>query len=888
MTHRTPRPLFRLPWRSAAGLRTDLETELQFYLDMRTDDLAGAGMTRDDARAQAQREFGDIEFTRRYCETLDRAAEREERRAEWLSELWSDLKWTLRGMRHRPGFTALVAMTLALGVGANTAVFSVINSVLLRPSPFPEPDRLVAVDENNVPGGNIHSDVAAAEYLDWTGATRSLSGIAGAGQRSLTFAEGPTPEQIPGRRVTANFFDVLGAKPALGRTFASGEDRGVNHVVVLTDGLWRRLFGADPAIVGHTVVLSGDAYVVVGVLRPDFVFPGATPQLFVPVDLTAAIADANRARKFHFMHAFARLRPGKTVGDATAELLTIAHRTERDHPDESTGHLVTVRGLREAVVADVEPTILLLAGAAAFVLLIACANVANLSLSRALSRRREIAVRIALGASRQRLVRQILTESLLLALVGGAIGAGIASLATPPLLTLYPRALPPGYTVHVAPLVLVCSLVLTTAAAIGFGLFPALASGREGASPALRDGARGSTLGRSTGRTRRVLVVTQMTLAMVLLIGAGLLVRTLARLQTLDLGFVSDRVTAIGISLSGAKYADRMSILSFWDALLDGVRRVPGVTAVAVASSAPLLGGSGASLVIQGRSLSGPPPDIRYGNASEDYLRALNISLRAGRMFEPTDRSNPTPLVLINETAARMFWPGQSAVGANVRLGPDPSVPWAKVVGVVGDFRSESIDAPIQPLALTYFHQDIWGFSMTLIVRADRSAKEVRAAVAGIVHDLDPALAVQNGVALTDVVAASLAPRRFALSLLGVFALIALVLAVVGLYGVIGYGVTARRQEFGVRLALGATSRQVVGMVVGEGVRLAVAGLGFGVVCAFALTRFLGGLLFGVRPLDLQTFSGVALLLLAAAIAAAWLPARQAAGVDPTQALRDG
>ena len=520
-------------------------------------------------------------------------------------------------------------------------------------------------------------------------------------------------------------------------------------------------------------------------------------------------------------------------------------------------------------------------------LLIACANVANLSLSRALSRRREIAVRIALGASRQRLVRQILTESILLALAGGAIGAGIAAVATPALLALYPRALPPGYAVHVSPFVLVCSLLLTAVAAIGFGLFPALASGRDGASVALRDGARGSTLGRSTGRTRRLLVVTQMTLAMVLLIGAGLLVRTLAQLQSLDLGFAPDRLIAIGVSLPGAKYAEGPSILSFWDALLAGARRVPGVTNVALGSAAPLLGGSGASLVIEGRTSGGPPPDVRYGNVSEEYMRALDIPVRAGRMFALSDRVSPAPLVVINETAARTFWPGQSPVGAHVRLGPDPRVPWATVVGVIGDYRSESLDAPVPPMALTYFHQDVWS-SMTLIVHADLSAKEVRAAVAGIVHDLDPALAVQNAVALSDVVSASLAPRRFALSLLGVFALIALVLAIVGLYGVIGYGVTARRQEFGVRLALGATSRQVVWMVVGEGVRLAAAGLGLGIACAVALTRFLGGLLFGVRPLDVQTFSGVAALLLVAAIAAAWLPARQAAGVDPTQALRDG
>ena len=879
------RRVFRLPWRTARTIRADLDAELELHIALRADELEKGGMSAAAARAEAEREFGDMEFTRRYCEALDRSGDRASRHVEWLSELWSDLRWSVRGIRHRPGYTTLVAITLALGVGANTAVFSVINSVLLHDSPFPDPSRLITVDELNVPSATAFSDVAAAEYLDWTGATGSLVGIAAAGQRSLTFSEGKTPEQIPGRRVTANFFEVLGVKPALGRTFLPGEDRGVNRVIVLSDGLWRRMFGADPSIIGKQIRLSGDAYTVVGVLRPDFIFPRALPQFFVPVDLTAAMNDATRARKFHFLHAYARLRPTASVDDARAELQTIARRAEKSHPDESTGHLVSVRPLRDAEFGEFAPTLLVLAGAAAFVLLIACANVANLALGRALARRREIAVRIALGAGRGRIIRQVLTESVLLALIGGGIGFAVARVATPGLLSLYPRALPPGYPVSVDTSVLMFALVITGATAVGFGAGPAIFSGREVGGSTLRDGARGATFGRTSARARRVLVVAQMTLAMVLLIGAGLLVRTLANVHSIDLGFDAARLETVTISLPRARYQADDKVVVFWNTLLERVKQAPGMSNSSLAGAAPLLGGSGASLVIQGRETSGPPPEVRYGVASAGFFHTIGVPVRAGRDFSPSDRGASTPVVVINEAAVRKFWPNTNPIGANVRLGPDPSVPWAKVIGVVGDFRAEMIDMPALPTAYTFADQDVWS-SMTLIMRTTRAPNDTRALVADIVRELDPELAVQNVVVLRDIVTAASAPRRFALTLLGVFALVALALAIVGLYGVISYGVLARRQEFGVRAALGATPALLVRAVVSEGLGVAAVGLVLGITAAAMLTRFLSGMLFGVRPLDVATFAAVSAVLLSAAIAASWLPARRAASVDPSRALR--
>jgi putative ABC transport system permease protein len=863
-----------------------LDEELEFHIQMRAEELVSTGMRADEARREAEREFGDRDRTRRYCEQMDRGSDRADRLRDWFGGIWHDVRIAARGARQRPGYALVVIATLALGVGANTAVFSVLDSVLLRRLPFPSADRLVTVDEDNRRVGLTRSDIAAAEYLDWAARQRSFSGIAVHAQSVLTYADASAPVMLNGKRVSANFFDVLGIRATIGRTFESGEDRGAHRVVVLTNGAWTRLLGASKDIVGKPIVLGGDSYTVIGVLPADFFVPGMTPRdYFVPLDLDAAIADVNRARKFHYLHGFGRLRDGVSLEAARAELTSIARGIERENPGVGDGHLTTVLPIMDATVGDVRPTVLALMGAAGFVLLIAVANLASLALGRALLRRREFAVRTALGASRSRLVRVALSESVSLALIGGTIGAAIAWWGTPALLSLYPSAIPPSFAVKVNGTALVFAVVIATLTGMAVGMVPVFAIRRGELSASLGDGSRGSSAGRPHTRARDALVVAQIALAIVLVVGAGLLVQTLARLQALDLGFAPTNVSFVWLNLTGPRYRDGTSISDFWRTVLTRLRHEPALELVALSATLPLAGGSGASLAIEGRENRAPLPEIRYGDYSDGVLRTLGVALVAGRDFDDRDAAPGTRTVLINQALARKFWPGQNPIGARVRLGPDPSEPWSEVVGVIGDYRQESLDSPVPPLAVTMYQQDVWR-GMLITVKSTASPKVVQATIAAAVHDLDPAQAVGAPTTLESMIDGALAQRRFAMSVLATFSALALALALVGVYGVIVYNVTARRREFGVRVALGALPRQLVGSVLGYGVRLATVGLVLGVGAALFLTRFLSTLLYEVRPLDAATFAGSASVLCAATVAACWGPARRAGRVDPVVAMR--
>jgi predicted permease len=877
---------FRMPWRTAAQIRADLDDELEFHLQMRTEELIARGVRADDARRQAEREFGDRDGTRQYCERMDRGSDRVDRVREWCASVWQDLRVAFRGARHRPGYALVVVATLALGVGANMAVFSVLDSVLLRRLPFTRPDRLVTIDERNPRSGIERSDIAVAEYLDWSARQRSFTGIAMHAQSALTYADAASPVMLAGRRVSANFFDVLGARAAIGRTFDAGEDRGVHRVVVLTNGAWTRLLGASTDAIGKPIVLGGDAYTLIGVLPADFVVPGMTPRdYFVPLNVDAAMADVIRARKFHFLHGFGRLKDGVSVEAGRAELATIARGIERENPGVEDGHSTTVLPIVDATVGAVRPTIWALMGAAGFVLLIAAANLASLALGRSLLRQREFAVRAALGASRSRLVRVALTESISLALIAGVIGAGMAWWGTPVLLSMYPSAIPPSFAVRVNGVALAFALLAATTTGIAFGVVPVVAMRRDRLSASLGDSARGSSAGRPQTRARSTLVVLQIALAIVLVVGAGLLLETLARFQALDLGFAPKNVSFVWVNLTGPRYRESKSISEFWRTLLTQLRREPAIESAALASSLPLTGGSGASLAIDGRANQAPLPEIRYGVFSDGVVKTLGVPIVAGRDFTEDDATAPTNTVLVNQAAARKFWPGQSPVGARVRLGPDPSAPWSEVIGVIGDYRQEALGAPPPPLAITTYQQDVWR-GMLITVKSTASAKALGEIIRARVHELDPSQAVVAPTSLGTMIAGELAPRRFAMSVLAAFSALALLLATVGVYGVIAYQVAARRQEFGIRVALGAFPRQLILNVLAYGTRLAIAGLVIGLVGATLLTRFLSTLLFQVRPLDVATFAGAAVVLGAATIVACWVPARRAGRVDPVTAMR--
>lgn len=872
--------------RSPDRIANDVDDELRFHLEMRAAELQASGLTKADAKRAAIREFGDLEYTRRFCRDLDQEGERADRRREWFAELKQDLRITLRGLRRTPGFAFAALVTLALGIGANTAVYGVLSSVLLRPSPFPDPERLVAIYENNVLGGRPRSDISPADFLDWSASQRAFVGIAAHGYQSFTFTEGRFPEELRARRVSANMFDVLGARAVIGRTFLPGEDRGPHRLVVITYGLWQRLFGGDSSIVGRQITLSGAPFSVIGVLGPEFIFPGSETSLFVPIDFVASMADPNRARRFHNFYAFGRVREGTSIARARADLLSIAQRLEREHPDDNKGHLVSVLPLDDALVGGVRPVLGVLMGAAVFVFLIACANVANLALTRAMARRREFGIRVALGAGTGRLVRQTFTESVFISLLGGVAGFAVARWGTGALLALHPSALPPTYRVNIDLSVFGFATGAALIAGMLFGALPAFATARQDAHHALRDGSRAATRG-GDRRLRFSLVALQLALSMILLVGAGLLLRTLTKLHAVDMGFDPDNVTITDIALSGPRYQRRLQIIELWDRLVDRLREDNKVVSVAVGSGAPMWGGSNAGLAIEGRPAPpGPLPQIGYFSVSDDYFRTLGVPLHNGRSFERTDQLGTPGVVVVNEAAARKFWPGASPIGAHVRLGPDPSQPWSEVVGVVGDVRQYGPENEPRPAAFLTQRQDAWTH-MIVLVRSAAPPQLIDERVRGVLRELDPALALSNVHTLNEIIGMTLARQRFAMSLLTVFGTVALVLAIVGVYGVIGYDVAIRRREFGVRIALGALPGQVVRPVLRQTMAMAAVGLGFGLAGAITLTGFLRGLLYDIGPTDPRTLTVVLFALLAASLTASLLPARRATRANPVEVLRN-
>jgi putative ABC transport system permease protein len=881
------RRIFRLPWRTQVQIRRDLDEELEFHLDMRAAELsASLGLSPEDARREAVREFGDVGYTRRYCIDLDTGGERMTRRTEWLDDLRLDLRHAGRALRANRSFTAVALVTLALGIGATTAMYSVVERTLLARLPYADAERLLRIYGRNAvhPRGQI----AAGDFLDFRATQRAFTGLAAFRWGGFTYSGSTEPRTLRGMRVSANMFDVLGARPLLGRTFAAGEDQPQSApVVLLSHRTWRTVFGADPGIVGRTIVLSDQPRTVVGVMPPTFFIEDSDVDVWVPMELSTVLADANRVRKFRFLGMIGRLRPGVRAEQGEADLAAIAARLEREHPESNTGVSVVAIPIRESIFGQVRAPLLVLTGAAALVLLIACANVGSLLLARTVARRHELGIRAALGAGRGRIVRQLLTEMTVLAGIGGALGVVVAHWTARGFVAATGLVLPPAQRVSAFdPTVLAVALTTALATVLLFGVAPALAGSRLDLRDMLGDAGRGLTQARSRVRIRAALVASQAALAVVLLIGAGLLIRSLYHLQRVDLGFDPTHLLTFRVDLRGAKYQTREQGNQLFEALHERLRSIPGVVAASSTGAMLLRGSSSAGLAIKGRPVpEGRLPEIGYASVARGYFETMRIPLRAGRVFDRRDGPTSPDVVVISESVARQHWPGGDAVGAFVRLGPDPSEPWAEVIGVVGDVRQNGAAVDARPTAYTFALQDYWsGRDLLVRVRGDPSV--VAAAARDAVRQLDPHLPVSRMQAMTEVADEILANRRAPMMLMSAFAALAVLLAAVGVYGVMSHLVTARTREFGVRMALGAPRGAVLRLVVGQGLATTGVGLAVGLAVAAATTRLLSGLLFGVRPLDPLTFSAVPAVLLIVGVVACWLPARRATRVDPMAALR--
>jgi len=810
-----------------------------------------------------------------------------------MSTLLHDLRYGLRMLAKNPGFTAVAVLTLALGIGANTAIFSVVNAVLLRPLPYRHADRLVIVWEQNLSRGWTTNIVSTANFDDWRRQNTVFSDMAAVASGSFNLTGVGEPMEIGGERVTANLFALLGVQPIRGRGFVPADDDPSSPpVAIISYGLWQRYYGGDTKVIGRQISLDGHSHAVVGIMPPDFTdayttFLNVHGQVWVPgLDMRP------RGRTWHDYLALARLKPGVTVGQAQVEMDTIASRIERQYP-ENKGWSVAVVGMHDQIVGAARPVLLVLLAAVASVLLIACVNLANLLLARAASREREIAVRSALGASSSRMLRQLLTEGVLLALFGGGLGVLIAAGGTKALVALSPPMLfliAPG--LDAASLnsgVLGFALLLTIATGFLFGLAPALGMSRPDLTESLKGSGRGSTESGRGHRLRGLLVTAEFALAFVLVIGAGLMIKTLVRITHFNLGFNPHNVLTLRIPLRGPQYQEQRSKARFFEQLLGRVEALPGVVCASVASGLPIENQVGMGFVIEENPNPRPEdmPDANYLIVAPNYFRTMGIPLRQGRAFTEADIQDSQRVVIVNEELVREYWPGQNPLGKRLKTGTDPRLPWLTVVGVAGNVRTEGPDVGFGPELYIPYRQYPWLLDPRLVVV--RTAGEPLAMAQAIrreVMALDTAVPIAYVHALDQIAGEPAAPKQFLMTLLAVFAALALVLAGVGIYGVMAYSVAERSREFGIRMALGAQQGDVLRSVVAQGLLRTGIGLAIGGVAALALAGLMRGMLFQVQPTDPTTFTAVALGLLGLALLACYIPARRATKVDPMVALR--
>jgi putative ABC transport system permease protein len=861
----------------------ELREEMELHLELDAMDYrAGPEAVPDEASWAARRRFGNI--TRYAEETRDMSA------LGFVDMLQQDVRFAIRTFRHSKGFTAVAIATIALGIGATAAIFSVVDALILQPLPFPDADRIVMVWMDNRRLG-VHEDLHSYPNLaDLKAQNRSLQYLAPFRQAGVNVTGNGEPQRLAAGVLPAEALAALGARPVLGQLYtAANEVQGNDAVALIGHGLWASTFGSDPSVIGKSIELNGRKRTIVGVMPPGFAFPTERTQVWLPLVISDA---AKTARSSYFLSAVGKLKADVSVERARSDLGAVAKRLEEQYP-ANRDYGVTVTPLPEQVVGPtLRTTLWIMLGAVAAVLLIACANVANLLLSRAAVREREVTVRMALGASRRRLVRQLLTESVLLSVLGGAAGIAIALGILRVLPGIAPANLPRMDHVGLNGTVLLVTSIVTLLTGMLFGLVPALQSSRTHLGTTLREGGRAGTAGRGGVRLRRGIVAAQLALVVVLLTGAGLLLRTFVTLQRVELGFATENSLTFNVQLAGAKYPRESQAVQFFETLVDRLRALPGVQGVGTISTMMLSATPNSTgIAAEGRETRQDDNEVTFDAISPGFFSAVGARLVAGRDFTVADRDSAPPVAMINEHMKKRYWPSGSAVGKRFRFGssssPNDSLrnPWITVVGVVGDMRRTGVDKEVRDEAFLPYRQNA-DPGQLVVVRTANDPMSIVPLVKQTLRSIDADQPISNLQTMEQMLAGLVAQRRFSMALVGAFAVLALTLALIGAYGVTAYLVSQRTKEIGVRLALGAEPSRVSTLVVGEGMRVAIIGVGAGVIIALLTTRLASNLLYHVSPRDPLTIGVVVLTLLGVSALANYLPARRAARVDPLTALR--
>ena len=805
-----------------------------------------------------------------------------------MESLIKDIRYGLRSLIKQPTFTAISIITLALGIGANTAIFTVVNAIVLRPLPYRDSERLAMVWSTRE--SNQEQAFSFADYNDVKSQTKSFSSIGAASPLwNFTITGGSEPEPLQGMYISANMFELLDVAPEHGRSFTTEDDRvGGPPVVIISRSLWERRYGANPNVIGTPITISGASHTIVGVMPAGFQLLDPASELWVPLSQNQF---ASSARQVRLLSVVGRLNDGVQAGEASAELSNIASRLESEYPDSNKGVGLRVVPLHDQVTGKVRPALWLLFGAVGLVLLIACANIINLMLVRSADRRKEIAVRAALGAGRVRLLRQLLTESITLAVLGGAAGIVLGSWGVNGLLALNPIPIPRYNKIGIDMTVLGFTLAASVITGIIFGLAPAWQALRLDLQSTLKEGGRGAIAESGQRRLRSVLVIAEMAMAMVLLIGAGLLLRSFARLLDVKPGFVTENLLTMQVGFPNSSYQDPQKRIALMQQIEANLKGAPEVASVAFVTRLPLMSSMNnitSFLAIEGREVpAGERPEIDFRRASTEYFQTMGIPLLAGRVVTEQDVTNNARAVVINEAMAKRFFRGEDPVGKRIStiVSTGQQIPWQTIVGVVGNVRHLSLD--VEPRPEIYYHTNTSPpFGPVLVIRTTSDPSRLISIARAKVRELDRDVAISNVNTMEQLVAQSVAQRRFGMFLLGIFAALALVLAAIGVYGVVSYSVTQRTKEIGVRIALGASAADVLKLVLKDGMLLSLIGVGMGLVGAFALTRLMARLLFEVKPFDVATFAIVSLGAIVVALVACYVPARRATKVDPLTALR--